>query len=150
MREKWYRPLAFVFKGHVSKGWDCRGAFRMMQMLFDVGSQRGAHTNSHKSIHANSRHTLQSSFPGCTRWGLCPRHNSVLSCQDASHLAAEYSLSVIGADRDCRGECVCVVCLCVQMCVCVHTCRVEWNSSLPFCSCSYQYWSILLKWTSAT
>lgn len=66
-------------------------------------SHRGTRTDT-KTQTLKARHTLQSSFPGCTRRGLCPHHNSVKSCQDASPLAAEYSFSVMGADRDCTGK----------------------------------------------
>lgn len=98
----------------------------MMQMLFDTVSHKGTRTATHKH---KDRHTIHSLFSGCTHSGLCPRHISVLSCQDASPLDAENSFSVIGADRDCTGK-LGLRFVCVGKCVSVCT-HAELNEIHP-------------------
>lgn len=100
-----------------------RRAFWVTLMLFDTGSHEGANTRTH--THTGQRHASLSFFPGCTLRGRCSPHNSVLSCQNASLLAAAYPVSLIGADRNCspkKPRCL------FYLFLYAHTCRVQWNS----------------------
>lgn len=124
--------LFYVLKWPCVQRSSCRRASWMTLMVLGGGSHRGANTHALTHIH-----TSLSSLPGRTLRARCPPHNSVLSCQNASLLAAEYCFSVIGADRDCSGTLGLLF-------LYVHTCRVQWNS-LQLRGGTYQSRGILLK-----
>lgn len=110
-------------------------------------TQGSKHTFPQTHTHTGQRHAALSFFPGCTLRGRCSPHNSVLSCQNASLLAAEYPVSLIGADRDCSPKPELRVSF-IYFCTCTHA---EFNEiHCRSVEAPPESQGLLLKWTSAT
>lgn len=140
----WNKQASPVFKQHLSRG---QAADEHSEWRWCCLTPAHTREQTHAHTHTGQRHAPLSFFPGCTLRGGCSPHNSVLSCQNASLLAAAYPVSLIGADRDCSPKTEPRVYF-IYFCTRTHAEFNEIHCGSVEAPCESQ--GLLLKWTSAT